>query len=198
MPKSDRFGYLVQGRCSITHYPEYQMLRSENAKSLAQWIYEDILCCWGTLVEIVSENGPAFVKALAEIERRYHITHIRISGYNSRANGIAERPHFDVRQALYKASNGEQSKWSSSTYAVFWADRITVRRRMGCSPFFAVTGAHPLLPFDIVESTYLRPPPNGLISSTNLIAEQAIALQKCRDDLEILHSKVFEARVKAA
>ncbi|KAJ6618390.1 hypothetical protein B0H10DRAFT_1248119 [Mycena sp. CBHHK59/15] len=28
---------------------------------------------------------------------------------------------------------------------------------MGCSPYFAVTGTHPLLPLDISEATYLLP-----------------------------------------
>ena len=96
MPKSNGFKYLVQGRCSLTHYPEFRMLRSETSRSLADWIFQDIICRWGSLSEIVSDNGPAFVKALTELEGRYGIKHIRISGYNSRANGIVERTHFDV------------------------------------------------------------------------------------------------------
>ncbi|KAH7916824.1 hypothetical protein BV22DRAFT_989028, partial [Leucogyrophana mollusca] len=54
-----------------------------------------------------------------------------------------------VRQALYKACDGDQSKWHTVFQSVIWADRVTVRRRMGCSPYFAVTGAHPILPLDI-------------------------------------------------
>ena len=59
-----------------------------------------------------------------------------------------------------------------------WADRITVRRRMGCSPYFTVTGTHPLLPLDITEATYLLPPPDAPLSTTDLIATHAVALQK--------------------
>jgi hypothetical protein len=69
---------------------------------------------------------------------------------------------------------------------------------MGCSPHFAVTGLHPLIPLDIFEATYLQPPPTSLLSSTDLIACQAIALQKREEDLNRLHSKVFEACCKAA
>ena len=68
--------------------------------------------------------------------------------------------HFDVRQALFKASDGDESKWSFHAHSVFWADRVTVRRGMGVSPYFAVTGAQPLLPLDFSEATYLRPPPS--------------------------------------
>jgi len=69
---------------------------------------------------------------------------------------------------------------------------------MGCSPYFAVTGTHPLLPFDIAEALYLLPPPNSILSTTDLIARRAIALQKRHEHLSTLHSKVFEARLKAA
>jgi hypothetical protein len=69
---------------------------------------------------------------------------------------------------------------------------------MGCSPYFAVTGCHPLLPLDIVEATYLQPPPTSILSTTDLIARRAIALQKRSEDLHRLHSAVYKARCKAA
>ena len=174
------------------------MLRSETAKALADWIYQDVLCRWGGLSEIVSDNGAPFVKANAVLEEKYHVKHIRISGYNSRANGTVEKPHFDVRQALFKAADGDQTKWSSAAYSVFWADRVTVRKRIGVSPYFVVTGTHPILPMDIVEATYLLPSPSTLLSTTDLISSRALALQKRDEDLELLHSSVFEARNKAA
>jgi len=138
------------------------------------------------------------VKALEYLAKKYHIRHIRISGYNSRANGIVERSHFDVRQALYKSVDGIQSQWSKGAYSVFWADRVTVRRRMGCSPYFAVTGTHPILPLDIAEATYLIPPPDSPLSTTDLIVSRALALQKRKAHLSTLHSKVMAARVQAA
>lgn len=195
---SSGYKYIVQGRCSLTHWPEWEMLRKETAKSLAHFILHNIIYRWGTLLEIVTDNGAPFVKAMGYLAKHYHITHIRISGYNSRANGLVERSHFDVRQALYKACDGDQSKWSSSAYSVFWAERVTIRRRMGCSPYFATTGTHPLLPFDIAEANYLLPPPDTVLSTTDLIVRRAIALQKRRTQLAQLHDKVLEARRKAA
>jgi len=198
MPKSNGYKYLVQGRCSLTHYVEFRKLRTETAMTLGNWLFEDVLCRWGTITEIVSDNGPPFVKALEYLAKKYHIRHIRISGYNSRANGLVERSHFDVRQALYKSVDGVQSQWSKGAYSIFWADRVTIRRRMGCSPYFAVTGTHPILPLDIAEATYLLPPPSTPLSTTELIVTRAIALQKRRAHLSTLHSKVMAARVQAA
>ena len=198
MTPSAGYKYIVQGRCSLSHWPEWEMLRKESAKAIANFILHNIVYRWGTLLEIVTDNGAPFVKALGYLEKHYHIKHIRISGYNSRANGLVERAHFDVRQALYKACDGEENKWSSAAYSVFWAERVTVRRRMGCSPYFATTGTHPLLPLDIAEANYLSPPPESILTTTELITRRAITLQKRRDQLAELHSKVHTARLKAA
>ena len=148
-------------------------------------------------MEIVTNNGPAFLKALAWLEKHYHIKHIQISGYNSRANGLVERSHFEVREAIFKACDGNQSKWSSTAYSVFWAERVTIRRRLGCSPYFVATGTHPLLPIDIAEANYLPPPPTSTLSTMELMVRQAITLQKRPAQLAKLQDKVYVARLQA-
>lgn len=198
LPASNGFHYIVQARCSLIHWPEYRNLRRETGKAIGDWIHDDLLCRWGALSEIVTDNGKPFVNALDYLAKRYHITHIRISGYNSRANGLVERAHYDVRQALFKAADGDASKWSQVAASVFWSERITTRKRMGCSPYFAATGTHPLIPLDIVEATYLLPAPQDVMTTTDLIAQRAIALQKRREDLTRIKSAVYLARRRAA
>jgi len=88
------------------------MLCKETAQTLGDWIFKDILCRWGTLVKIVSNNGKAFITALSHLEKKYHVKHIWISGYNSHVNGIVEHSHFDVQQALFKALDRVDNKWS--------------------------------------------------------------------------------------
>ena len=55
-----------------------------------------------------------------------------------------------------------------------------------------------MLPLDIVEVTYLVPPPAALLNTTQLIASHAIALQKRREQLQLIHSRAYKARVRAA
>ena len=176
MPTLSGYQYIVQGCYSLIYWPEWAMLHKENAKALRNWILQDIIYCWGLLLKIVTNNGPAFLKALAYLEKHYHIKHIRILGYNSHANGLVEQLHFEVREAIFKACDGEESKWSGVAYSIFWAERVTIRHRMGCSPYFAATGTHSLLPIDIAEANYLLPPPNSILSSTNLISQCAITI----------------------
>jgi hypothetical protein len=112
------------------------MLKRENGNTIGDWIFQDILCRWGALMEIVTDNSGPFINVVNYLAKRYHIWHIRISGYNSKVNGIVERLHFDVRQALVKACEGDINKWNRGTYSIFWAERMTTRKRMGCSLFY--------------------------------------------------------------
>ena len=101
-------------------------------------------------------------------------------------------------QALIKSCEGDASKWLSRVYAVFWADRVTIRKRMGCSPYFAITGSHPILPFDLVEATYLSPPPTALLSTGDLIARRAHALTARAAFVRDLRDSIYEERLEHA
>jgi len=50
-----------------------------------------------------------------------------------------------------------------------WANRITVRKGMGCSPYFMVTGAHPTIPLDIIEAMWLVKYLERMLSREELI-----------------------------
>ncbi|KNZ72630.1 hypothetical protein J132_02223, partial [Termitomyces sp. J132] len=175
-------------------------------------IYVDTMFMLPSNNKIVTNNGPPILKAVTYLAKKYNLHHIWISGYNKRANGIVKQPHFNVCQALFKAVKGDQSRWSTTTYSVFWSERVTVCKQMGCSPYFTTTGTHPLLckqmgcspyftttgthpllPANIVEATYLQLPPNLLLSTTDLIAYRAIDLQHCQEDLDHLYSQVLSA-----
>jgi hypothetical protein len=76
MPLSGAYKYIVQACCSLSYHPAFCMLRAETARMLGDWIYEDILCGWGSLHEIVTDNGPAFLKAMEYLSKHYHVNHI--------------------------------------------------------------------------------------------------------------------------
>jgi hypothetical protein len=194
MPKAGGYRYIVQARCALSAYPEWRMLRAENGVALAAFIFEDILCRWGPLAEIVTDNGPPFIQALDILASRYNIHHIRISPYNSQANGIVEHRHYDDRFANIKSAEGDESRWYRSAHSVFWVERVTIGKSTGLSPYFMVHGVEPLFPFDLAEATYLVPLPDAdPFSTTGLIAWQARQLQKRQVDLDGIRSKVLKS-----
>jgi hypothetical protein len=163
----------------LTSWPEGRAIRDEKARTIGLWLYEDILCRWGSLRKIITDNAEAFKAAAQWIAAKWGIKHITISAYNSQANGSIERPHWDLRQMIYKTVGEKNlSKWFWFFHAILWADRTSIRKRRGCSPYFMVTGAHPILPLDAKEATWLVDPPNGVISEEELIGLRARSLAK--------------------
>jgi hypothetical protein len=169
MPRASGYRYIVQARCSLSSYPEHQKLRKENGSTISAFIFEEILCRWGALEEIITNNGPVFVEALNWLAEQYGIHHIHISPYNSQANGIVERRHLDIREAIMKVCDGEERKWPTATHAIFWAEHITTHKALGHSAYYIAHGVEPLLPFDLAKATYMVPPQSAM-STTELIA----------------------------
>ena len=196
-PASNGHAYIAHGRDRLTSYAEGRALKDEKARSIANWIYEDILCRWGGISMIVTDNGESFKAAAQWIAQKWGIRHITISAYNSRANGAIERPHWDIRQMLFKATGAKNvSKWYWFLNSVLWADRITIRRRTGCSPYFMITGTHPILPLDVKEATWLIKPPGGILTEEELIGLRACAITKHRIHVEQMRKRIDEDKLK--
>ena len=110
MPKAKGYQYIIHARCSLTAYPEWTMVKNEDSKSIAKFLFKNLLCRWGAIEILISDNAPQYLQAAEYIAEKYHIHHIKISPYNSRAQGPIERRHFDVREALLKAAEGDSSR----------------------------------------------------------------------------------------
>nr|GAT47309.1 predicted protein [Mycena chlorophos] len=188
---------VVSARDSLSRWIEAQGLRSDTAAALGKFLLEYIICRWGCPDEIVTDNAPQFLAAIEWLHRKYGIVGIKISPYNSQANGPVERSHADIRQSLVKATGGAGNKWYWFLPQVVWADRVTVRRGLGCSPYYAVTGCHPILPFDIVEATWLVEYPGRIISTSELIGLRAKALAKHRRHIEEMRVRVSKEKLAA-
>jgi hypothetical protein len=90
MPPASGFHYLVQAHCSLMAWPEWHVLWTEISHTIGAFIFEEILCCWGAVSEIMMDNSSAYITVLDWLADKYGIQHIQISAYNSRANGIVE------------------------------------------------------------------------------------------------------------
>ena len=193
-PKSNGCGHITHGRCGMSSWMEGRPLREETARTIGMWLFEDIICRWGCIMEIITDNASVYRAAVAWLENKCGIKGIRISSYNSKANGRIERPHWDVRQMLWKATGGNPHKWFWFFFHILWADRITIRKYFGCSPFFMTTGAHPILPLDIQEATWLVELPGTILSTAELIGFRAKALAKHRQHVEEMRKRIDQRK----
>lgn len=196
--KYKNYNAVTVARCGLTGWPEARALVTETAETLGDWIFEDILCRWGCLKEIITDNGPAIKKAMRYIEAKYGVKGILITPYNKTANGKVERGHWDIRQSLFKVCRGDPENWPVYLHEVLWSERITVKRSIGTSPFYAVTGCDPILPLDLDKVTWLVDIPDQAMKHSDLVAYRAKQLIKHKEDVKRMKERVTSAKKRAA
>jgi hypothetical protein len=198
MPKARGFRYIVQAVCSLSGWPEAKALTHENGRTIGEFLMNQVISRYGAVREIVTDNGKPFINALEYLSAKYKINHIRISPYNSQAQGIVERAHYGLRESLVKACGPKINEWPLKLNYALWAQRITTRKGIGYSPYYMVYGTEPVFPFDIEEATYLAPNLNRLVPTTTLIAERLRQLEKRSEDLAKMKETVWIRRRELA
>jgi hypothetical protein len=98
-----------------------------------------------------------------------NIPQVRSSAYNKQANGVVERGHFVIREAIMK-SVLHRKDWPTQVPITFFADRVTVSKVTGFSAYFLLHGIHPVLPFDLADTTFLVEGFKSGMSSVDLLA----------------------------
>ena len=155
IPRAHGFHYIVAARDDWSLAAEGRALHKASAANLAKFFWEEIICRYGTIGEVVTDNGPEVKGAFEELVRRYDIHQIKISAYNSKANGVVERGHFITREGIVKLYNGKLDQWPSKVHHTFFADKCIVCKSTGFSLFYLLHRVDPVLPFDLTEATYL-------------------------------------------
>ena len=183
MPLAQGKRWLIGCRDDLSGVTECKAIARDQAKVIARFFLKRILLRYGIVQEVVTDNGPSFCKEFAELLKRYGIHHIKISAYNSQANGVVERGHFNIREALVKLCDGNLSQWPLMVPAVTFADRITVRRATGFSPYYLLHGVHPLMPGDLADATFLVTDFQPGMTSAELIEARTRQLLRLPEDL---------------
>lgn len=163
---------------------------------VGEFIFENLLCRYGAVYELVTDNGKPFIQALDYLADKYHIHHIKISPYNSQAQGIVERAHYGLRESLIKLCGKRLQDWPLKLSYATWSQRITTRKSTGHSPYYMAFGIEPAFPFDIEEATFLSPGLQGIVPTPTLIAIRARQLEKRAEDIEMMRKLVYQYRKK--
>ena len=196
MPPARGYRYIVAARDDLSGAAEGRALQKSKAKNVAQFIWEEIFCRYGAIGQIVTDNGPEVQAAFTKLMDRYGVPHVRISAYNSKANGVVERGHFTIREAIIKACEGRIQEWPDYVHHAFFADKVTVRRATGFSPFYLLHGVHPVLPFDLTEASFMITYQAGL-STAELLAARIRQLAKKPEDLEQAAQTLKQNRIRS-
>ena len=104
MPPAQGYKYIVAAKDDLSGTSEAILLWNATAKNLAKFFWEYIYCRYGSPLQVVTDNGPEVKEAFERLLKRLDIPQIKITPYNHHANGVVERGHFILREAIIKAS----------------------------------------------------------------------------------------------
>jgi len=198
MPLAKGKQWLVACRDDLSGVTECKAIARDRAKVIARFFLKRIILRYGIVQEVITDNGPSFSKEFTELLKQYGIRHIKISPYNSQANGVVERGHFNIREALVKLCDGKLSQWPLMVPAAVFADRITIRRATGFSPYFLLHGVHPLMPGDLSDATFLVTDYKPGMTTAELIEARTRQLLRLPEDVararQILKRSRFRAK----
>ena len=197
MPEAQGKNWIVACRDDLSSVAEGRALASDNARALASFFIEQIIFRYGTVGEVITDNGPSLAGEFTRLVNKYNIHQIKISPYNSQANGVVERGHFTIREALVKMCEGKVNQWPTLLPAAIFADRITIRRATGYSPYYLLHGVHPLLPCDLAEVTFMVPRLKERMSDVDLLIARTRQIAKMPEDLVRAKETLLRSRFRS-
>lgn len=197
MPVAFGYRYIVAARDDLSGAAEGRALKFATAENLAKFFWEEILCRYGAVGQVTTDNGKEVEGAFTILMNLYHLPRVQISAYNSQANGVVERGHFNIRQSILKTCDGDTLKWPKYVKHAFFADKVTVRRQTGFSPFYLLHGVHPVLPLDLLEASFLVEGFKSNMSTVDLLALRIRQLEKRPEDLAKAAKTLRDNRFKS-
>lgn len=194
MPPAQGYKYIVAAKDDLSGTSEAIPLRNATAKNLAKFFWEYIYCRYGSPLQVVTDNGPEVKEAFERLLKRLDIPQIKITPYNHHANGVVERGHFILREAIIKACKGKINEWPKKVPEIVFADRVTTSRVTGFSPFQLLHATEPVLPLDLAEATFLVEDFKRGISTEELLVLRAQQIFKHPDNVQRASETLKKAR----
>ena len=125
-------------------------LKSKSAREVAQFIYEDIICRWGSPNVIIMDHGREFCNAINdELMERAHCKHRITSSYHPQSNGLVERQNRTTTNFLLKNMDC-QDDWVDMIPMMMGSHRHTVHPTTNIEPSAILLGCKPTLATDML------------------------------------------------
>ena len=147
--------YLVVAREDVSGCPEAKAIRRANAQTVANFLKENVFARYGCPTSIIVDGGFESKGEVDSICDQLGVKKHMITANYPQANRVVERGHKQLIDGRSKACSGKSpAKCPEYLNDVLWADRITVQKSTGFSPFDLVYGRKCLLPIEAIFSTW--------------------------------------------
>jgi hypothetical protein len=188
--------YIVIARDNLTGWAEAKALVSIKAQPVADFFFSQVIARYGVVARVTSDNGTEFLGEFKRLLVKYGIPQIRTSPYNPSANGVIERGNRSIKEAIFRRSRDHPERWFEYLEYALWADRTTVRRSTGETPYFLLYGQTCPLPIDWSENTLLIANWEAVASTEDLLEARMIQLERRVDELAKAKERVQKTRAQ--
>jgi hypothetical protein len=145
MPLCKGKRYLVVAQEDLSGWVEAKALSKATSAAVAKFLWEDVVCRHGCFGRLVIDGGPENKGYVAAFTAKYGIKRVQVSAYHLPANGMIERGHKPIADALAKLTDGGLGNWVQNLSTVLFADCTSVHQPTSRTPFWVVYGREAVL-----------------------------------------------------
>ncbi|XP_071699824.1 uncharacterized protein [Rutidosis leptorrhynchoides] len=142
--------FLVVAIDFFSKWVEAKVLARITGENIKKFMWNNIICRYGLLNEIVSDNGKQFADNLFRSWcEELNIKQTFTSAAHPHANCQVEVTNKEILAGIKARLGLCQTKWVDGVPYILWAHRTTPKRSTGETPFNLVNGTEAVIPAEI-------------------------------------------------
>jgi transposase InsO family protein len=138
----------------FTKWTEVVPLKNAHDEQVISFLETNIFSRFGIPLEIITDNGPAFIYAkLTQIMVKLRVKHFTSYDYYPRGNGKAESTNQNLVRIIKRIIEDKPRQWHTLLTYALWAHRTTTKERTCCTPFQLAYSQEAILPAEMELSS---------------------------------------------
>ena len=147
--------YIIVAMNYLTKWSEAQDIKDAKTSTIAEFIYQNIICRHGTPEVLMLDRETNFTSQLIEdLCKRSQIDHRLTSAYRPQTNGLVERFNRTIGKCLAKLCSNREKDWDEYLDLMLLAYRTMKNRTMEFSPLQLLYGRTVKLLIELTITTY--------------------------------------------
>ncbi|KAL3694641.1 hypothetical protein R1sor_008292 [Riccia sorocarpa] len=135
--RQTRRRYILVATDYATKMVEAEATKKDDAVTVAQFLFTNIISRYGCPLGLVSDRGTHFLNnVIEEMTKYFQIKHRKTTPYNPKANGLTEKSNGLLCKILHKVTVNHAYDWDTKLPAALWAFRTAEKITTKQTPYF--------------------------------------------------------------